>query len=58
VVEGTTPGDKPEEAAATFRKWQEAGATWWIEALWEANNETNRAELVRKRLLQGPPRLS
>jgi hypothetical protein len=55
IVEGTTPGDQPEKAAAQVRKWAEAGATWWIEALWEANNQPDGKELVKKRLLQGPP---
>jgi alkanesulfonate monooxygenase SsuD/methylene tetrahydromethanopterin reductase-like flavin-dependent oxidoreductase (luciferase family) len=56
IVEGTTPGDKPDKAAAQIREWQEAGATWWIEALWEANEKKNGAELVRERLMQGPPK--
>ena len=57
VVEGTTPGDQPEKAAAVIREWQAAGATWWIEALWEANEKPDGAELVKKRLLQGPPKI-
>jgi hypothetical protein len=56
VVEGTTPGDEPGKAAAIIHEWEQAGATWWIEALWQANEKANGAELVKKRLLQGPPK--
>jgi alkanesulfonate monooxygenase SsuD/methylene tetrahydromethanopterin reductase-like flavin-dependent oxidoreductase (luciferase family) len=57
VVEGTTPGDQPEKAAAIIREWEQAGATWWNEALWEANEKPDGAEIVRQRLLQGPPKI-
>jgi len=53
VVEGTTPGNKPNKAAETVRGWAGAGATWWIEALWDAPD----AAAVRKRVEQGPPRI-
>lgn len=52
VVEGTTPGDDHAAATAVIRPWAEAGATWWIEALWE----TPDLDPVRARLRQGPPR--
>lgn len=51
VVEGATPGNKPKKAAETVRGWAEAGATWWIEALWNAPD----AAAVRRRVEQGPP---
>ena len=54
VAEGATPGDRPDEAAATIREWAAAGATWWIEALWNAESP----EAVWRRVAQGPPRLS
>jgi alkanesulfonate monooxygenase SsuD/methylene tetrahydromethanopterin reductase-like flavin-dependent oxidoreductase (luciferase family) len=53
VVEGQTPGDDPGKAAAIVRPLAEAGATWWIEALWSATD----LEAVRTRVQQGPPRL-
>jgi hypothetical protein len=53
VYEGRTPGDDPANAAETVRPYVEAGATWWMEAMWEAPNTP--AE-VRKRIQQGPPR--
>ncbi len=53
VMEGKTPGDTPEEAAAVVRPLAEAGATWWLETMWSAPNQP---EDVRARLRQGPPR--
>ncbi len=52
VAEGATPGDKPDEAAAIARNWADAGATWWIEALWNADSPA----ALRRRVEQGPPR--
>ena len=51
VAEGKTPGDRPDEAAAIVRGWAEAGATWWMEALWGAEDEM----AVWTRVRQGPP---
>jgi alkanesulfonate monooxygenase SsuD/methylene tetrahydromethanopterin reductase-like flavin-dependent oxidoreductase (luciferase family) len=51
VAEGATPGNKPKKAAEIIRGWAEAGATWWIEALWNADSP----EAVRRRVEQGPP---
>jgi hypothetical protein len=53
VIEGVTPGDRPEEAAAMIREWANAGATWWLESMWQADS----AAAVRARILQGPPRM-
>jgi alkanesulfonate monooxygenase SsuD/methylene tetrahydromethanopterin reductase-like flavin-dependent oxidoreductase (luciferase family) len=55
VVEGTTPGDKPDEAKSEIERWKEAGATWWIESQWQIQNEANRRELFEERVRQGPP---
>ncbi|MGO8947968.1 MAG: LLM class flavin-dependent oxidoreductase, partial [Ktedonobacterales bacterium] len=38
VIEGRTSGDDRELAAATVRPYADAGATWWIEAMWSAPN--------------------
>lgn len=35
VVEGSTPGDDPRQAAAIVRPLADAGATWWLEAVWQ-----------------------
>lgn len=53
VWEGKTPGDDPQRAAEIVRPWEEAGATWWIEALWGVDE----VEKVLERAKQGPPRL-
>jgi len=57
VVEGTTPGDSPKKAASIVRKWADAGATWWIEALWSAPRNAKGMKVFRKRIEQGPPRI-
>ena len=51
IVEGVTQGDARQENAERMKQWQEAGATWWIEALWEAHS----LEEVIQRVRQGPP---
>lgn len=56
VVEGVTPGDRPDEAQAAVRPWAEAGATWWIEAMWGSPEVPASPEVVRRRIEQGPPR--
>jgi len=51
VVEGATSGEDRAASAALMQRWQEAGATWWIEALWEEPSP----EKVLQRIQQGPP---
>ncbi len=51
VIEGTTPGADPQKAADILLPYRQAGATWWIEAMWEATD----MKLVMDRLRQGPP---
>ncbi len=53
IVEGLTPGEDLVRAAEVIRPWEEAGATWWIEGMWE----TPDPEKVLKRIRQGPPRV-
>ncbi len=53
IVEKTSPGDDPETAAEVVRPWAEAGATWWIESMWEQQDPAS----WRERLQQGPPSL-
>jgi alkanesulfonate monooxygenase SsuD/methylene tetrahydromethanopterin reductase-like flavin-dependent oxidoreductase (luciferase family) len=57
VVEGHTPGRAPRKAAAVVRPWAEAGATWWIEALWDTLSRRDGLKAVLKRIEQGPPDL-
>jgi hypothetical protein len=58
VVEGQTPGVDPEQAASMVRPWAEAGATWWIEGMWDALYDPDKRSAVRERIQQGPPRLN
>jgi alkanesulfonate monooxygenase SsuD/methylene tetrahydromethanopterin reductase-like flavin-dependent oxidoreductase (luciferase family) len=51
VAQGSTPPDA-REAAAIARPWAEAGATWWIDADWEAAT----VDTQRRRIEAGPPR--
>ena len=52
VIEGVTPGGpgKAEEKVAPFA---EAGATWWVESIWD----TPGIKTVMKRIRQGPPKI-
>lgn len=52
VIEGTTPVD-PQGARDKVAPYAEAGATWWIESMWEAPNFKS----VMKRIKAGPPKI-
>lgn len=54
IIEDSTPGDDPARAASIVQPYAEAGVTWWIESAWDA---PGGFEGMRKRILQGPPRL-
>lgn len=41
------------DTLSTIRRWSGAGATWWVEGLWEATT----VHEVRRHVLQGPPRV-
>jgi alkanesulfonate monooxygenase SsuD/methylene tetrahydromethanopterin reductase-like flavin-dependent oxidoreductase (luciferase family) len=58
VVEGTTPGDDPEQAAGIVSEWANAGATWWLEAMWTALEGPQGMDAVPARVRQGPPRVA
>jgi len=58
VVEGETPGDKPEEAEKVVRPYAEAGATWWLEARWQVSRNAEGERLVAERIAQGPPAIN
>jgi Luciferase-like monooxygenase len=57
VMEGETPGDDHEQAAAIVRPWADAGVTWWIEAMWSAPRTNEELAAVRRRIEQGPPHI-
>ena len=52
VAEGKTADLGASHAKETLHEWADAGATWWVEGLWEASYEE-----ASRRLEQGPPRL-
>jgi alkanesulfonate monooxygenase SsuD/methylene tetrahydromethanopterin reductase-like flavin-dependent oxidoreductase (luciferase family) len=57
IQEGQTPGDDRAKAAAIIRPWAEAGATWWLEAMWDQPFDDTGRAAVLQRLKQGPPRI-
>jgi hypothetical protein len=54
IMEGQTPGEDLQKGAETVRQWAAAGATWWLESMWE-NKDMDQ---VLTRIRQGPPRLA
>jgi alkanesulfonate monooxygenase SsuD/methylene tetrahydromethanopterin reductase-like flavin-dependent oxidoreductase (luciferase family) len=55
IMEGETPGDDREQAAATVRPWADAGATWWMEGMWSASRDDAGRQAVREHIRRGPP---
>lgn len=53
--EGTSRGDDAAAARAVVEPWAEAGATWYLEAMWELPREADQLDVVRRRIQQGPP---
>lgn len=56
ILEGDTPGDDPAKTRAMLQPYADAGVTWWLENIWMIN-ETSGVEGMRRRILQGPPKL-
>ncbi len=54
VIEGETPGDNAEKAAAILQPLADAGVTWWLEAVWQTPEKEAGAEGMRRRIKQGP----
>lgn len=52
VTQGKTTGFSQAQMEDTLNPWKEAGATWWVEGLWELSEEE-----IAARIHQGPPRL-
>jgi hypothetical protein len=57
VIEGETPGDNVEKAAAIVQPLADAGVTWWLEAVWRTPESESGAQGMRRRIMQGPPRV-
>lgn len=64
VHSGATPGDSPEEAAATVHPYEDMGITWWLENVdpwrwghsWEEPIPPASFQLMEERVKQGPPK--
>jgi hypothetical protein len=57
VIEGWSSGSRLEQASRKVSEYAEAGATWWIEAVWSWLDYAPRdLERLRQRVRQGPPR--
>jgi alkanesulfonate monooxygenase SsuD/methylene tetrahydromethanopterin reductase-like flavin-dependent oxidoreductase (luciferase family) len=56
IVEGQTSGTDRDAAIAQVAAWIAAGATWWLETLWEAGSGAEGRTAVLERIKQGPPR--
>ncbi len=59
VKSGVTPGDDPASTRATFAHYEEAGVTWWLEAIapyrfGEGFEAPWDLDALRTRVLQGP----
>ena len=57
VMEGETPGDDYEKAAAIVGPLAQAGVTWWLEAVWASPQTRGGLEDMRTRIKQRPPRI-
>jgi alkanesulfonate monooxygenase SsuD/methylene tetrahydromethanopterin reductase-like flavin-dependent oxidoreductase (luciferase family) len=57
IIEGETPHDDPVRAASIVRPYAEAGATWWLESMWEWEGVTRPYDMPT-RIRSGPPRIS
>lgn len=53
VIEGKTVGLTNQQMIEKLEPWREAGATWWMETLYDVPREQ-----MIERLRQGPPQLS
>lgn len=54
ITEGVTPAEDPAAARSIVEPWQQAGATWWLEANWSVQREDVRP-YAERRLAAGPP---
>jgi hypothetical protein len=55
IWEASSPAS-PSKARAKVKPYADAGATWWLEAVWESiYREPGDVEPIRKRIAAGPP---
>lgn len=56
ITEGETPPDDSARAASIVHPYAEAGATWWLESMWEWEGVTRNYDM-RTRVRSGPPKI-
>ena len=57
VLEGWSSPSEPARAAKRIAAFEDAGATWWLEAIWSwLFLPPHDIERMRRRIRQGPPR--
>lgn len=57
IIEGNSSGSRREQAASKVAEYAEAGATWWIEAVFSwLFLPPHDLDRMRDRIRQGPPR--
>lgn len=57
ILQGETPGDAPQQTTEIVQPWATAGATWWLESVWDKPQREAGIAGMKKRIQQGPPRL-
>jgi hypothetical protein len=58
IWEGGPRGSDRNATPATVRKWRDAGATWWLEAVWQSMyRHPGNPEPMFDRIRKGPPKL-
>lgn len=58
VCEGGGDKEDVNAEADTVRAWRDAGATWWLEAVWwSMYRHVGNPEPMRERIREGPPNL-
>ncbi len=55
IVEGVTSSKSNNHAKKEVLPWIDAGATWWIEALWSQSGVEQDLQTIRNRIKDGPP---
>jgi hypothetical protein len=55
IVEGVTSSKNKNQTKKVVLPWVDAGATWWIEALWSQSGVEQDLQTIRNRIMDGPP---
>jgi len=55
IVEGVTSSKNKNHIKKEVLPWVDAGATWWIEALWSQSGVEQDLHTIQNRIKEGPP---